>query len=204
MLDFFIDNFYTCNDILNTPVSELEFTVLDLETTGLYPYNGDRILEVGLVRINQHQILDTLEFLVNPGIPIPEHISKINKITDDMVNTSPGIETQFDSIHQFIKNSILVGHNLNFDVSFINYELEKHRLPKLEHWMVDTIKVAKQVLPDLPKYSLTALTQFLKIKNPDSHRALSDAKATSELLQILFSKMSAPVLLKDIDPYRSR
>ncbi len=204
MLDFFLDDFYTSNELLNTPIPELEFCVIDFETTGLYPYNGDRIVEVGLVRINTEKILDELDCLVNPKIPIPEVVSNINHITQAMVENEPVIEDKIPLILEFTKNSVLIGHNLSFDLSFLNFQLQKMNLDKVNAWLVDTVKVAKLLLPELPRFTLGHVTDFLKIKNKGAHRALADAKATGLVLQALIKKLPPDATLKDLLAFKLR
>lgn len=197
MLDFFLDNFYVSNDILNTSVHELEFSIIDFETTGLYPYNGDRIVEVGIIRAKVDKKVQGYESFINPEIPIPENVTKINKITDEMVSNAPLIEDKIDEITGFIDNSILMGQNLSFDVSFLNFQLQKMGRPKLNLWMLDTIKIAKLLMPELERYSLAHLTKALKVVNKKSHRAITDADATYQVFQQLLKKISQPVL-KDL------
>ncbi len=202
MLDFFMDNFYTSNELINTQLKEIEFSVIDFETTGLYPYNGDRIVEVGIVRATHEKVLKKYESYINPGIPIPEAVSKINNITDDMVKEAPSIEKKIDEILEFIKNSVVVAHNLTFDISFLNFQLQKMNRPKLDNWMLDTIKASKIVLPDLERYSLESVTKALKIRNRESHRALADAEATVKVLHSLIKLIPPAADLKELQPFK--
>ena len=204
MLDFFMDNFYASNDLLNTPLQDLEFTVLDFETTGLYPFNGDRIVEVGMVRANSARILKTFTSLINPKRNIPEVVSRINHITDDMVKDSPFIEAKIDLMMDFMKNSVVVAQNLNFDISFLNYQLQSMGRPKIDLWMVDTLKVAKVLLPHLERFSLEHITKELKIKNKESHRALADTEATTKVLHAFIKRMPPGSVLKDLQAYKIR
>jgi DNA polymerase III epsilon subunit family exonuclease len=202
MLDFFLDNFYTSNDLLNTPLKEVEFTVLDFETTGLYPFNGDRIIEVGMVRAHADRIEKKMESLIRPGIPIPDHVSKINGITDDMVRNAPLLEDRIDEMIDFMKNSVIVAHNLSFDISFLNFHLQKMNRPKVDHWMVDTLKTSKILMPDQERYSLEAVTRALGIRNRESHRALADTEATAAVLQNLISKLGTNAFFKELVPFK--
>lgn len=204
MLDFFMDNFYTSNDLLNTPLRDLEFTVLDFETTGLYPFNGDRIVEVGMVRANSARILKTLTSLINPKRSIPETVSKINHITDEMVKEAPFIEAKIEQIVDFMKNSVVVAQNLNFDISFLNYQLQSMGRPRIDLWMVDTLKVAKVLLPHLERFSLEHITKELKIKNKESHRALADTEATAKVLHAFIRRLPPESVLKDLQAYKVR
>ena len=202
MLDFFLDNFYVCNELLNTPISELEFSILDFETTGLYPYNGDRIIEIGITRINHTKDLAQFESLINPLVPIPEAVTKINYITQEMVKEAPLIEDKIDSLMDFIKNSVIVAHNLSFDLSFLNFQLQKMQRNKVDLWMVDTIKVAKALFPELERYSLSHITKALKIRNEESHRALSDTKATAKIFRKFIQNLPPNSSLKALHPFK--
>jgi len=202
MLDFFLDNFYTCNELLDAPIRDVEFSVLDFETTGLYPYNGDQIIEIGIVRSNQEKILATYESLINPGMPIPANVSHINHITNDMVKEALSIEHKIDEVMDFLKNSVLVAHNLSFDLSFLNFQLQKMNRDKINLWLVDTLKVAKAGLPNLERYTLGHITKALGINNRGNHRALPDAEATARALQALVEKLPRDSQLKDLQAFK--
>ncbi|MBN2145702.1 MAG: 3'-5' exonuclease [Candidatus Aureabacteria bacterium] len=202
MLDFFLNDFYVCNDLLNTPVREIEFCVLDFETTGLYPYNGDRIVEAGIVRIQADKFLGNYETLINPCIPLSEEVTRINHITNDMVKNAPLMESKIDEIMAFITNSVIAGHNLSFDISFLNYQLQKMNRPKVNLWLVDTLKVSKELLPNLERYTLQQITSALKIRQRESHRALPDAKAAAKLLQVLMQKLPPGSTLQALQAYK--
>ena len=202
MLDFFMDNFYTSNELLSTSLKEVEFSVIDFETTGLYPYNGDRIIEVGIVRATHDKIISTFESFINPEILIPENVTKINKITNKMVKSAPLISEKIDEILDFMKNSVIVAHNLSFDLSFLNYQLQKQERAKIDQWLLDTIKIAKIVLPGLVNYKLGTVTDALGINNRDSHRALADTEATTKALQAMITKLDKSSVLKDLNPFK--
>jgi len=202
MLDFFMDNFYTSNELLDTKLREIEFSVIDFETTGLYPYNGDRIIEVGIVRGTPDKILKTYESFINPEILIPENVTKINKITNKMVETAPLIADKIDEMLNFMKNSVIVAHNLSFDLSFLNFQLQKMNREKVDHWLLDTIKVAKILVPGLENYKLSTVIKALNIKNKNSHRALADTEATAKALQAMIAKLDNTAILKDLNPFK--
>ncbi len=202
MLDFFMDNFYTSNELLDTQLKEVEFSVIDFETTGLYPYNGDRIIEVGIVRVTSEKILKTYESFINPGILIPENVTKINKITNKMVESAPAITDKIDEMLDFMKNSVIVAHNLSFDLSFLNFQLQKMNRSKVDHWLLDTIKIAKLIIPGLENYKLSTVIKALNIKNRDSHRALADTEATAKALQMMIAKLDETSILKDLNPFK--
>ncbi len=109
------------NDLLNIPFDEAEYSVLDVETTGLSPrYNG--VIEIGIVKVRGLKIVDKYSSIINPGRPIPYYISEFTGITDDDTYNAPMFEDVVDDILRFISGSVFTAHNLSFDRSFINKE----------------------------------------------------------------------------------
>ena len=101
-----------------------DFVVLDLETTGLDPVS-DQIIEIAAIRFRDGEESDRFESLVNPGIPIPDFITKLTGISDKDVEHAPALDSVFENCLRFIGNSPLIGHQINFDAAFIEYNLRK-------------------------------------------------------------------------------
>lgn len=163
------------------PLSELTYTVVDVETTGLTPH-GNGITEICCLRIADGRVVDRFSTLVNPGRPIPPFIQSMTGITDAMVRDAPPFRQVIPAFLKFLGESVLVAHNAPFDLSFINYGLYSSGHRHLHNPAVDTIRLAKRLLPDLPRRSLDAVTQHLGIFIADRHRAYGDAIATAEVL----------------------
>jgi ATP-dependent DNA helicase DinG len=155
---------------------------LDIETTGLDPQN-DAILEIGARRFDGNRIEDEFTTLINPGRHIPEFISGLTGISDEMVRQAPHIRDVLDELVSFIGNLPILGHNIQFDLSFF----KKYKVFELNE-RIDTYELASVLLPSASRYNLGALVQQLGIPLPATHRALDDARATHGVFQRLFSQ----------------
>ena len=151
------------------------FTAFDTETTGLHP-EENKVIEIGAVKFDIDGILDRFEVLINPLCPIPLEASSVNHITDQMVENCPSIDKVLPDFIKFIDHSILVAHNANFDLNFINAELERCSMPYMPNKTVDTLNLARWAYPTLGKYSLQFLAQKFAINVENAHRADDDAR----------------------------
>ncbi len=169
------------NDLLNIPFDEAEYSVLDVETTGLSPrYNG--VIEIGIVKVKGLKIVDKYSSIINPGRPIPYYISEFTGITDDDTYDAPMFEDVADDILGFISGSVFTAHNLSFDRSFINKEFIMIEREKPANLQLCTLKLAKRIYPELKSKSLGSLSKHLNVKLLNAHRALPDAEATAHVL----------------------
>ncbi|HAA80630.1 MAG TPA: PolC-type DNA polymerase III, partial [Thermoanaerobacter sp.] len=134
---------------------EDEFTVFDIETTGLSNIN-DEIIEIGAVKIKEGKIIDTFETFVNPKIPISSFITKLTGIDESMVKDAPSIEEILPKFLEFASNSVLVAHNANFDVSFIKSKAKKFNL-NVNNAVLDTLELSRHLYKDLKNYKLDTL-----------------------------------------------
>ena len=155
------------------------YVVFDLETTGLSPIK-DKIIEIGALKVVAGEIVDRFSTFVNPGRPIPYEVTRITKITDEMVLDSPSIEKVLPGFLDFIENSVLVAHNANFDVRFLEQNCRYQNLER-EFVSVDTLALARVLLPAISKYKLNNITNALKIPLENHHRAVDDAEATAKV-----------------------
>jgi DNA polymerase III epsilon subunit len=155
---------------------------LDIETTGLYPERGDRIVEIGAVPIVGREILleHGFEALINPGIPISPEISRINGITDDMVRDAPTLETVLPDFLAFIGDQTIIAHNASFDVGFINHYLVASGAARLENRIIDTLVLSRKAFPNAHSHNLDALLHRLHIiySHEQRHRSIGDAYLT--------------------------
>jgi DNA polymerase III subunit epsilon len=194
-------------DELGTPLAEVTFVVVDLETTGGSPA-GASITEVGAVKVRGGEVLGEFQTLVNPAGPIPAFISVLTGITDQMVADSPGIESVFPAFLDFARGSVLVAHNAPFDISFLKAAalLTGHMWPPFR--VVDTAHLARQLVSkdEAPNRKLgTLATLFGAVTTPD-HRALHDARATVDVLHGLISRVGSlgVVTLEELSTFSSR
>lgn len=159
------------------------YVALDIETTGFNP-EKDQIIEFAAVKFNEKEILDTYQSLINPGQEIPSLISHMTGIQQSDIVGSPSLDQIKEEITKFIGASPIIGHNIDFDVTF----LIQKGLP-LTNDLYDTLQLSSILLPGLPSYSLDTLGRILKIEHIDKHRALSDTMATYELFTQLLTKI---------------
>jgi|LGOV01.1.fsa_nt_gb DNA polymerase III epsilon subunit family exonuclease len=157
----------------------MKYVVFDIETTGLNTLQ-DRIIEIGAVKVEDGIILEEFSMFINPGIHIPDHVSLINNIYDDMVEDAPLPGVVLYKFHQFIKDvDFLIGHNAKrFDYPFLESEFNRHFVKFNSFQVKDTMWVARAKVRGLRSYSLAALCRVFSIENKDAHRALSDVYAT--------------------------
>lgn len=171
------------------------YVALDIETTGLNPA-ADSIIEVGAIRIEDGIVTDTLSTLVNPGYHIPNRITEITGIDDSMVGDAPEIGDIIERVVNITEGLPLLGHNIIFDYSFIKKAAADHSMA-FERMGIDTCKLARQVLPNIPSRSLEALCGYFGI-DVRHHRAYDDADSASVIynrLMELSVEETAPVQL---------
>lgn len=159
-----------------------DYTVLDIETTGLDP-SFDAIIEVSASRIRKNQIEDTFTALVKPDYPIDEFISELTGITNEMLASAPSINEVLPEFFHFIGDDIVVGHNVNFDVNFLYDQSDDLGLPPFKNDFIDTMRLARKLFPDLPNHKLGTLVDFFGIKQDTEHRAAADCEATNTVYQ---------------------
>ena len=175
-------------DDLGTPLSNVTFCVIDLETTGgSAEFCG--ITEIAAVKLRGGECLGTFQTLVNPGCAIPPEITVLTGITHSMVMPAPRIEAVLPSLLEFIGDAVIVGHNVRFDLSFVQAALERDRRPKLTNRSVDTVALARRLVRnEVPNCKLGTLAEHLRLDHKPSHRALDDALATGDLLHLLIER----------------
>src|SRR5687768_15333408 len=130
---------------LGTPLAEVAFCILDLETTGGSPTECS-ITEVGAPKVRGGETLGTFQTLVNPGSPVPAFIRLLTGISDDMLVEAPEVENVLPSLLEFVRGTVLVAHNARFDTSFVNAALERAGYERLPNRVVDTARLAAKIL----------------------------------------------------------
>ena len=161
------------------------FICLDLETTGLNP-KTDKIIEIGAIRIENGVETGSFETFVNPGRLLEGRITELTGIRDDELQHAPTISEVLPGFLEFTKELPLLGHSVLFDFSFIKKAAVNQKLT-FERDGIDTLKIARKYLPELPSRSLGHLCEHFQISH-QAHRALEDAKATVRLYEILWEK----------------
>ena len=161
----------------------MDYTVLDLEMTGLAP-KKDKVIEIGAVRVRGGQRIDTFATLVRPGMSIPQNVVELTGITDAMADTGMQEDAAMERLLEFIGNDVLVGHNLNFDYSFIKQWAVNHRR-SLQLSACDTLRIARALLPGEQSKKLESLCVYFQIEREHAHRALDDAIETYKVFEKL-------------------
>lgn len=174
-----------------TPLSEVTFVVVDLETTGTAPGHC-RIIEVGAARFRGGQCLGTFQTFVNPGCEIPPFIAVLTGITEAQVAPAPPIGEVLPSLLEFVGDAVLVGHNLPFDTSFLDCALAATGRPVLGHLRVDTLALARRLVADeVPNLRLSSLAELFRAGIPPTHRALDDVLATADVFHGLLERLGS-------------
>ena len=179
------------------------YCVLDLETTG-FSATTEKITEVGIMKIKNGKVLDEFSCFVNPEKHIPQRVSEVTNITDDMVADSETIDKVFPKILDFIKDSVLVAHNAPFDMGFLKQNA-KNLGYEFDYTYLDTLSLAKDLFPDYKKYKLGKIADNLGIKVEVAHRALDDVDTTVKVFNVMMDmlKKRGAKKVEDIDKVSS-
>ena len=164
------------------PLDSLSYVVVDVETTGGSPWGGDRITEFCAVTVADGRIADVFETLINPQRPIPPAVTRLTRITWDMVRNAPTIRDIAPRIADVLRGHLFVAHNAAFDWRFVSSELSRYGGQQLLGEKLCTVKLARAVVPHIRRRSLDSLSYFYGIENHARHRAGGDALATAKLL----------------------
>jgi DNA polymerase III epsilon subunit family exonuclease len=189
-----VDTWQATIQDIGTPLHAARFVVLDLETSGGAPHLGAAITEIGAVKIQGGILLDTFSTLVNPGHPIPSYITNLTGIDDALVNDAPPIEAVLPDLFHFLEDesTVFVAQNAPFDLSFLKFAAHTHghRWPAFR--VLDTAILARRVLTreEAPNCKLATLAEFFGTEVAPNHRALDDAKATTDVLHGIFERLA--------------
>ena len=153
--------------------------MFDLETTGFSP-KKNKIIEIGAVKVQQGKITERFSTFVNPQIPIPFDIEELTGIRDDMVIDAPLIEEILPKFMEFCRDCVMVAHNAEFDMSFIQKNCEDLHLD-CDFTVADTVAMARFLLPQLNRYKLDTVAKAVGVSLENHHRAVDDAACTAEI-----------------------
>ncbi len=163
------------------------YCVLDLETTGISP-KTEKITEIGIMKIKNGEVIDEFCEFVNPEKKIPERVVEITNITDEMVKDAPKIDEIFPKVLEFIKGTVLVAHNAEFDIGFLRH-VAKELGYEFDFTYVDTLPLSRKLFPNLKKHKLGKIAEYLKIKVEVAHRALDDVDTTVKVLNVMMDML---------------
>jgi DNA polymerase III epsilon subunit family exonuclease len=155
--------------------------VLDVETTGLKPEDGHDVIEVAAQKVQGQEVVDTFVYLVNTDRFIDAEQEKIHGISNELlaVEGKPAKEV-FPKLKEFIGSLPIVGHNVSFDMAFINAHFDRLGVPRIQNNLLDTLALARKYLL-IPSYSLEKVAAYLEVPQPKAHRALADVETTRQV-----------------------
>lgn len=156
--------------------------VIDFETTGTSPGQGDRATEVAIVITEQGQVVDRYQSLMNAGVRIPSFITQLTGITNAMVERAPPADTVMREAARFVGEVPMVAHNASFDRRFWEAELARAQVPARQPFAC-TVLLSRRLYPEAPSHQLGSLVDFFRLpRTGQAHRALADAEMAAELL----------------------
>lgn len=169
------------------------FTAFDTETSSITPSTG-RIIEIGAVRFTKDEIISSWNMIFNPHQILSPFIVNLTHISQQMVDESDVIDLHLKDFIDFTEDSVIVAHNAQFDMNFLNSECEKCSLPPVKNKVADTLKLSRLLFSDFASHKLDFLANQFMIDKGSSHRALDDAKTCMELFNICMIKANSVIL----------
>ena len=165
--------------------------VLDFETTGLSPNQGDRAIEIGAVKITNGKVVESFQELMNPGCRISGFIESYTGITNGMLKNASPCKAVMDKFHNFIGDSNLVAHNASFDSKFLEAELE--RIDRSLHGQFAcSMLISRRIYQNAPNHKLGTLVEYKHLPNDGTfHRALADSQMTGHLWLAMIADIKA-------------
>ena len=178
------------------------YCVLDLETTG-FSATTEKITEIGVMKVKEGEVIDEFSCFVNPQKHIPERVTQVTNITDEMVKDAETIDKVFPKLLEFLgddKETVIVAHNANFDVGFLKQNAKVLGYD-FDYTYLDTLSLAKDLFPDYKKYKLGKIAEKLGIKVEVAHRALDDVDTTVKVFRVMVDmlKKKGATIVEDID-----
>lgn len=176
-------------NVADIALNEGTYVVFDVETTGLSS-TYDVIIELAGVKMHNGEPIDTFESFANPHRTLPDKIIEITGITDDMLVDAPEIDGVLEKFHEWVGDSILVAHNATFDIGFLNQGYARINIAKTANPIIDTLELARFLLPELGNHRLNTLCKNLQVELTQHHRAIYDAEATAEMFWKLVDRLT--------------
>ncbi|MBR2930686.1 MAG: PolC-type DNA polymerase III [Clostridia bacterium] len=169
------------------PAFEDEMVVFDIETTGL-SNKTSKIIEIGAVKIKNGEIIDRMDIFVDPECPIPEQITVLTSITDEIVKGAPKEREALEIFFRFVGDDMLIAHNANFDAGFIRVAAERQGMP-FNNTYLDTVGLSRYVNPELTKHKLNIIADHYNIVQEHHHRADDDAEVLARIFFVMLDRL---------------
>jgi DNA polymerase-3 subunit alpha (Gram-positive type) len=185
-------------------LEKLSYVVVDLETTGLNP-TSDEIIEIGAIKFNGEEVKDIFNKLVKPEKQVSENIVSLTGITPEMLAAELPIKPVITQFLRFIGDAIIIAHNADFDVSFLNVNLKKWLNKELNNFVVCTLLVARDILPNLENHKLPTVAKYFGIDVSNRHRAIGDSELTYQIWLKFLDKLKDKKVItrNDLETYIS-
>ncbi|HEX6560009.1 MAG TPA: 3'-5' exonuclease [Longimicrobiales bacterium] len=181
------------------PLDDLEYAIIDTETTGAGVGRGHRITDIAIVRVNARgRVLHEYSTLVNPGRRIPAMITALTHIDNGMVRHAPRFEDIARDVRALLEGRVFVAHNAAFDWAFVTGELIRTTGRPLHARRLCTVRLARKVVPEVRSRSLDSLSYFFDVPNAARHRAFGDARATA----VVFGRMMERVREREVNTWQ--
>lgn len=180
-------------DLLQANLTDLNYVIVDTETTGLQLSQGDKVISISAVRIQRGRVQNTGIFntLVNPGRPIPAESTEIHKIDDSMVTGAPAMSDAYGQFVEYLGDSVLVAHNAAFDKKCLDMAADEAGLPRINNPVLDTIFLSYALHQEIEGHSLEAIAERMGITIEGRHTSLGDARATAHIFLGLLALLPA-------------
>jgi DNA polymerase-3 subunit epsilon len=172
----------------NAELGDLEWAVVDVETTGASPRKGDRVIEVAVVVARGDHVIDAWSSLVNPGCAIPDWIRHLTGIDDAAVADAPTFVEIAEEVRARLAGRVFVAHNVGFDWRFVSEEMRRAGAGVPDGPRLCTVRLARRAIPGLRRRGLDSVTAFYGVEIDGRHRALGDARATAEILNRMLTE----------------
>lgn len=165
------------------------YTVLDIETTGLDP-SFDEIIEVSAIRVRKGVIAESFSSLIKASNPIDDFISELTGITNEMLDSAPSISDVLPAFFEFVGDDVVVGHNVNFDINFLYDNADYLRLSPFKNDFIDTMRLSRKLFPEMENHKLGTVAKHLHIQQQNAHRAAADCDTTNSIYQTISQYVS--------------
>ncbi|MCQ2538152.1 MAG: 3'-5' exoribonuclease [Lachnospiraceae bacterium] len=164
-----------------------DYTVVDIETTGLSP-EFEEIIEIGAIRVREGKETERFSELIKPEKAISPFITNLTGISNEMVQNAREAKEVLSDFREFLGDDVIVGHNVNFDVDFLYDHCAKRELAPLSNNYIDTLKVSRRVLTSLHHHRLSDLAEYYSVSYEGAHRAVNDCAITNCCYRRLFDR----------------
>ncbi len=188
----------------HTPLNDdTEYVVFDTETTGLSAVY-DSVIELAAVKMKHGEVIAEFEEFIDPVHPLSDTTINLTSITDEMVRGANTEEAAFAKFKEFYAGTILVGHNVTFDVGFLNAGYTRHQMGQIDVPVIDTLELARMLHPEFKNHKLDSLAKRFKVSLEHHHRANADAESTGRLLYIFLKEAKQHYQMNYVDQLNDR